>query len=90
VLPVKAGDLDIPLRTDLPDASIPPSDAHVSPERAARFATLESPSNGDAQNGAGRAPRAARSAWSRANKGGYGDVIQLGNGSSAPASKAMC
>jgi len=87
VLPAKAGDLDITLRTDLPDASVPPSDGRVTPEAAARFAKLESPSSEAALK---TAPGAHR--WRlvclefRANKGGYGDVIQLGDGSTAQSS----
>jgi hypothetical protein len=87
VLPVKAGDLDVTLRTDLPDASVPPSDARVTPETASRFAKLESPSNEAALK---TAPGAHN--WRlvclefRANKGGNGDVIQLGDGSTAQSS----
>jgi hypothetical protein len=84
VLPPKTGDAPITLRTDLPDASLPSSDTRVTPGAAARFAKIESPGSDAALR---TAPRAHN--WRlvclefRANKGGYGDVIQLGDGSEA-------
>jgi hypothetical protein len=87
VLPVKSGDAPITLRTDLPDASLPSADTRVMRETAARFARLESPSSEPALR---TAPGAHN--WRvlclefRANKGGYGEIIQLGDGSSAQSS----
>src|SRR5262249_43221236 len=87
VLPAKSGDGTITLRTDLPDASLPSADTRVTPQMASRFARLESPNGQPALT---TAPGAHN--WSllclefRANKGGSGEIIQLGDGSSPESS----
>ena len=87
VLPEKDGDAAITLRSDLPDASLPSSDTRATPAVAATFAKIESPSSEPAIR---TAPGAHH--WRllflefRANKGGYGDIIELGSGSSAQSS----
>lgn len=84
VLPVKTGDQPITVRTDLPDADVPGANERVSPKTAARFAKIVSPSSEAALR---TAPAAHH--WRimllefPANKDGYGDIIQLGDGSAA-------
>jgi hypothetical protein len=87
VLPAKTGDGMITVRTDLADAALPPAGTRVTPQTAARFAKLESLTSEPALR---TAPGAHN--WRllglefRANKGGYGDIIELGDGSSAQSS----
>jgi hypothetical protein len=89
VLPVKTGDQPITLRTDLPDADVPPANERVTPQTAARFARIVSPTNEAALR---TAPAAHH--WRilllefPANKEGFGDIIQLGDGSAAQSDLA--
>jgi hypothetical protein len=82
VLPVFNGDDPVTLRTDLPDASLPPADHRVTPAAAARFARIVSPNNVAALR---TAPGAHH--WTLValvlpnNKGGFGDIVLLGDGS---------
>jgi hypothetical protein len=84
VLPVKAGSSAITIRTDLPDASLPPSNQRVTPTTAASFAKIQSPNTAAALR---TAPGAHH--WRvmfiefPPTKEGYGDIIQLGDGSKA-------
>jgi len=90
VLPAKDGDGTITLRSDLPDSSLPSADERVTPALAARFAKLASPTN----EGALRTAPGAKH-WRIAfleflpNRGGYGDIIQLGDGTRAQSSLAQ-
>jgi len=85
VLPVFDGTAPVTLRTDLPDE---PGAAgqRVTPAQAARYAKIASPSSEAAMR---TAPGAHH--WRLAdlefanNKGGYGDVLQIGDGSKAQA-----
>jgi len=87
VLPVTTGTAPIIVRTDLPDDKLPGTRQRVTPATASRFARIVS-SNTDA------ALRTAPGAhhWTllflefAANRDGYGDIIQLGDGSSAQTS----
>ena len=84
VLPVTAGTSTITVRTDLPDETLPGPRQRVSPVTAARFARIASPNSAAALR---TAPGANR--WRLmfltfpSTKNGYGDIIQLGDGSSA-------
>jgi hypothetical protein len=84
VLPVIAGTTFITIRTDLPDATLPPANQRVTPTTALRFAKIVSPNTAAALR---TAPGAhhwrvmfVEFPWT---KDGYGDIIQLGDGSSA-------
>ena len=82
VLPAVSGGSLITIRTDLPDAELPAPNQRVTPATAASFATIQSPNTGAAL-------RTARGAhhWQLLclqfanNQDGYGDIIQLGDGS---------
>ena len=84
VLPVTPGTTTITLRSDIPDADLPPQNQRVTPQTAARFARIVSPNTGAALR---TAPGAHH--WRvmflefPSTKEGYGDIIQLGDGSSA-------
>lgn len=84
VLPVTAGSSTITLRTDLPDASLPGANQRVTPATAAAFAKIVSPNTAAALR---TAPGAHH--WRvmfiefPSTREGYGDIIQLGDGSSA-------
>ena len=84
VLPVTTGTATIVVRTDLPDESLPGPRQRVTPETAARFARLVSPNTSAALRTAAGAHH-----WRIAylefpsTREGYGDIIQLGDGSSA-------
>ena len=84
VLPVTTGSTTITLRSDIPDADLPPQNQRVTPQTAARFARIVSPNTGAALR---TAPGAHH--WRvmflefPSTKEGYGDIIQLGDGSSA-------
>lgn len=89
VLPVTTGTTPITVRTDLPDDGLPGARQRVTPQTAARFAKIASP-NSDA------AIRTAPGAhhWRLmylefpSTREGYGDIIQLGDGSNAQTSLA--
>jgi len=84
VLPVTSGTSTITVRTDLADSALPGPRQRVTPKTAAQFARIVSP-NADA------ALRTAPGAhhWQLmflefpATQSGFGDIIQLGDGSSA-------
>jgi hypothetical protein len=84
VLPVIAGTSMITLRSDIPDAELPPQNQRVTPETAGRFARIVSPNTSAALR---TAPGAHH--WRvmfvefPSTKEGYGDIIQLGDGSTA-------
>ena len=84
VLPVTTGSTTITVRSDIPDAELPPQNQRVTPETAARFARIQSPNTSAALR---TAPGAHH--WRLmfvdfpSTKEGYGDIIQLGDGSSA-------
>lgn len=84
VLPVTPGSSTITLRTDLPDASLPGPNQRVTPATAAPFAKIVSPNTAAALR---TAPGAHH--WRvmfiefPSTREGYGDIIQLGDGSSA-------
>jgi hypothetical protein len=83
-LPVTAGTDFVTIRTDLPDASLPGDLQRVTPAAAAQFARIQSPNSASALR---TAPGAHH--WRllflqfAANRDGYGDIIQLGDGSAA-------
>ena len=82
VLPVTPGSSTITIRTDLADQTLPGPRQRVTPAAAARFARIASPNDASALR---TAPGAHH--WRlmflrfSANKDGYGDIIQLGDGS---------
>lgn len=84
VLPVTTGSSTITIRTDLPDASLPGPNQRVTPATAAPFAKIVSPNTAAALR---TAPGAHH--WRvmfiefPSTREGYGDIIQLGDGSSA-------
>jgi hypothetical protein len=90
VLPAIPGTAMITVRTDLPDAGLPGSSQRVSPATAAHFAKIVSPNTAPALK---TAPGAHH--WRLlflefpANREGYGDIIQLGDGSSAQSQLAQ-
>ena len=84
VLPAIAGAESIVLRTDLPDSGLPGPTQRVTPATANHFAKVVSPNTAAALR---TAPGAHH--WRvmfvefPATKDGYGDIVQLGDGSSA-------
>jgi hypothetical protein len=84
VLPAIAGTALITVRTDLPDAALPGPAQRVTPATASRFARIASPNTAPALR---MAPGAHH--WRLmflefpATKGGHGDIVQLGDGSTA-------
>ncbi len=90
VLPVKSGDAWITLRTSTPDSALPPAGFRIKPTDAALLARLRSP-NADAalRTAPGAHHWAIRYLEFRANQDGVGDLIQIGDGSSAQNSLAM-
>jgi hypothetical protein len=84
VLPKKTGDDWITVRTSAPDALLPPTGERIRPEHARLLARLRSPNTLAALR---TAPGAHH--WRvqylefSANYNGYGDIIQIGDGSSA-------
>jgi PKD repeat protein len=90
VLPVKSGDAWITIRTSSPDSGLPPAGFRIRPVDAALLARLRSPSSEPALRTAPGAHHwALRYLEFRANQGGTGDLIQIGDGSSAQNSLAM-
>jgi hypothetical protein len=90
VLPVFDGDTPITLRSDLADDSVPGSQQRVTPAAAARFAKVASPSNMPALRTAPGAHhwRVAYLEFAN-NKDGAGDIITIGDGSSAQSQLAQ-
>jgi hypothetical protein len=90
VLPVIAGASTITVRTDLPDAALPGSMQRVTPATAARFARIVSPNTAASLR---TAPGAHH--WRLmflefpSTKDGYGDILQLGDGSTAQSQLAQ-
>jgi hypothetical protein len=90
ILPVTSGSSTITVRTDLPDESLPSPRQRVTPATAARFARIVSPNSAAALR---TAPGAHH--WRLmflefpSTKEGYGDIIQLGDGSSAQSDLAQ-
>ena len=84
VLPVTTGTGTIVVRTDLPDEALPGPRQRVTPETASRFARIVSPNTSAALRTAAGAHH-----WRIAylefpsTREGYGDIIQLGDGSAA-------
>jgi hypothetical protein len=90
VLPVTAGATPITIRTDLPDGSLPGPDQRVTPATAARFAKIVSPNTAAAlRTAAGAHHWTLMCVEFPANKDGYGDIIQLGDGSAAQSQAAQ-
>src|SRR5258708_16429445 len=90
VLPVTAGATPIIVRTDLPDAELPPPNQRVTPATAARFAKIVSPNTAAALS-TSRGAHHWRLMFLEfpATKEGYGDIIQLGDGSSQQSQPAQ-
>jgi len=84
VLPVFDGDAVVTLRTDLPDSTLPAANHRVTPATAARFARIVSSNTSAALR---TAPGAHH--WRvmfidfPSTRQGFGDIIQIGDGSSA-------
>jgi len=82
VLPVTTGNSTITVRTDLPDAGLPGPRQRVTPALATRFARISSPNSGAALR---TAPGAHHWRFMFVvfpnTKDGYGDILQLGDGS---------
>jgi len=84
VLPAFEGTTPVTIRTDIADAALPASNERVTPAIAAGFAKIVSPNNSAAIR---TAPGAHD--WTLLfvevpnTRGGYGDIIQLGDGTSA-------
>lgn len=84
VLPVTTGASLITIRTDLPDAGLPGAMQRVTPATAARFAKIVSPNTAASLR---TAPGAHH--WRLlflefpSTKEGYGEILQLGDGSTA-------
>src|SRR5688572_13069726 len=90
VLPAKIGDQWITVRSAAPDSVLPPAGVRIQPSHASLLARLRSP-NGSAalRTAAGAHHWAIRYLEFRANQSGAGDVIQLGDGSTAQNSLAQ-
>ena len=84
VLPVKIGDAWITLRTSAPDTVLPPSGQRIQPSHAPLLARLRSP-NSMASLRTAPGAHHWRLAYLdfAANYRGYGDILQIGDGSSA-------
>jgi PKD repeat protein len=90
VLPAKSGDAWITVRTSTPDSWLPPAGYRIKPANAALLARLRSPNTEAALRTAPGAHHwALRYLEFRANQGGTGDLIQIGDGSTAQNSLAM-
>jgi hypothetical protein len=88
VLPVFAGaTTGVTIRTDLPDSQLPADNERVSPAQALTFAKIVSPNTAAAMRTAAGAHN-----WTLLclellnNKDGFGDILQIGDGSSAQSS----
>jgi hypothetical protein len=84
LLPAFDGNATVTLRTDLPDDRLPAASQRVTPAAAASFARIVSPNGTPAMRTAAGAHH-----WRLAflqfpsNKDGYGDIIDIGDGSAA-------
>jgi hypothetical protein len=84
VLPVFAGSSVITIRTDLADATLPPSNQRVTPATASRFAKIVSPNTAASlRTAAGAHHWRVMFVEFPSTKEGYGDIVQIGDGSSA-------
>ena len=84
VLPVFDGTTPVTLRTDLPDDAVPAEGQRVTPTTAARFARLVSPNSSAVLKTAPGAHHWRVELLELANnKDGYGDIVQVGDGSTA-------
>ena len=90
VLPVKSGDAPITVRSSAPDTVLPSSGTRIRPSDAPHLARLRSPNALAALKTApGSHHWVLRYLEFRANQNGVGDILQLGDGSSAQTSLAM-
>jgi PKD repeat protein len=84
VLPAKSGVQWITLRTSAPDSVLPPAGVRIQPAQAGVLARLRSPNTAAALRTAPGAHHwALRYLEFGANYNGQGDIIQIGDGSSA-------
>ena len=88
VLPVVAGaTLGITITTDLPDAQLPADGERVTPAQTVSFAKIMSPNSASAlRTAAGAHHWILKCLEFRNNKDGFGDILQIGDGSSAQVS----
>jgi PKD repeat protein len=91
VLPVKSGDGWITLRSSAPDSVLPPAGVRIRPADAPLLARLRSPTIGmpALRTAAGAHHWQIRYLEFAANPWGQGDIIQLGDGSTAQNSLAL-
>ena len=90
VLPVKSGEGWITVRSSAPDTVLPPSGIRIRPSDAPNLARLRSPnSNAALRTAAGTHHWILRYLEFGANQNGTGDILQLGDGSSAQTSLSM-
>jgi PKD repeat protein len=90
VLPVKSGDAWITVRTSTADSALPGAGYRIQPTHATLLARLRSPNTDAALRTAPGAHHwALRYLEFRANQAGTGDLIQIGDGSSAQNTLAM-
>jgi hypothetical protein len=84
VLPVKSGTTPITLRTSAPDTVLPPSGTRIQPSQKGLLARLRSP-NSDAalRTAVGAHHWTVKYLEFAANYEGNGDIVQIGDGSSA-------
>lgn len=89
-LPVFAGTIAVTVRSDIPDAALPAPNQRVTPASAVPFAKIVSPNTAAA---IATAPGAHH--WRLLalelpnNKEGYGDILQIGDGSAAQSQVAQ-
>lgn len=88
VLPIVAGATQgITITTDLPDSELPADGERVTPAEAVRFAKILSLNSASAMRTvAGAHHWILKCLEFRNNKDGFGDIIQIGDGSSAQSS----
>ena len=90
VLPVKAGDQWITVRTSAPDSVLPEAGVRVQPAHAALLARLRSPNASPAlQTAPGAHHWDLRYLEFPGNAGGLNDIVQIGDGSTAQNSLAL-
>src|ERR1051325_5289520 len=84
VLPLKAGSTYITIRSSASDASLPGANARITPAFASLLPRIQSPNSASALTTAPGAHHYQLMFLElAANAGGFGDIIQLGDGSSA-------
>ena len=90
VLPVKPGSTYIVIRSATPDAALPGPGTRITPAHAPLLARLRSPNDAPAVHTvAGAHHWRLRYLEFAANKGGYTEIIRLGDGSSGQSSLAI-